>query len=211
MSEVTVSQNYSFRRRWLRPYHQIGIIGIPGTGKTTLARWLYSIYRWGRSSNGLVKSVYFQYEKDKQEDFFQAVRELRATYAYVVIDDLSFAMQAMSRATREFLHNIMKIRHLNTSVKHWVVVFIAHYSRAVLPVLRQSATRILTAIPEPEEIEHLAYAFTRQLLWDYYYLYTSQPGAHWIAVNWLGQLGIARFRKPKQRCWDIVVSGPECV
>ena len=211
MEEVSLAADTGFRRVWLRPLHTINIVGIMGTGKTTLARYLYSLYKMGRTRRYQAVSLYFQYDRDKVDDFFEAIEALESYAAFVVLDDLSFAATYLDKATRELLHGVAKIRHRNRRVKRWVVVTIQHYSKASLPFLRLAATKILTSLTSTEEIEVLREAFPVQVLWDYYPLYTREPTRHWILVNWLGQLGIARFRKPRRRCWDIVVNGPECV
>ncbi|MEB3861207.1 MAG: hypothetical protein GSR84_03180 [Desulfurococcales archaeon] len=192
---------------WVKPLHQISIVGTMGSGKTTLARYLYSRYRWGRAKRGVV-SVYFQFEREKIDVFWETLESLDAYYAYIVIDDISFSL---SRGDREFLHRLAKIRHANPSVKRWVVVTIMHYSRATLPFIRQSHSKILTSLADPEEIEQLRWSFKLESLWDYYDVYRTMPTSHWALFNWLGNIFITRFPRPRRRCWDIVVSGPECV
>ncbi len=197
----------TIRFRWVRPLHMINIVGTMGSGKTTLLRRLYSEFRRGRRG---VTSIYFQYDKDKAEEFWETVRSVEAAHVFVAIDDISFSL---TRGDREFLHRLSKIRHMNPRVKRWAVATSMHYSRATLPFLRQAATKILTSLNDPEEIENLKWTFTTQALWDYYYTYTAYPTEHFILVNWLGQIFITRFTKPRRhaRCWDIVVNGPRCV
>lgn len=187
--------------------HMINVVGIMGSGKTTLLRRLYSEFRRGRRD---VISIYFQYDREKEEEFWKAIKEVKARHVFVAIDDISFSL---SRADRAFLHKLSKIRHLNPSVYRWAVATAMHYSRATLPFLRQAATKIITSLNDPEEIENLKWSFTTQALWDYYYTYTAYPTAHFILVNWLGQIFITRFTRPRRqaRCWDIVISGPRCV
>ena len=211
MEASTLVVDGEFRRVWLRPLHTVNIVGLMGTGKTTLARYLYSVFKWGRNEKYRAVSVYFQYDKNKIEDFFEALESIEAYAAYVVLDDLSFAATHLDRATRELLHGVAKVRHRNRRVRRWVIVTIVHYSKAALPFLRLAATKILTSLTSTEEIEALREAFPVQTLWDYYHLYTREPTRHWILVNWLGQIGISRFRRPRRRCWDIVVNGPRCV
>ena len=211
MSTINLVADGEFRRIWLRPLHTVNIVGIMGTGKTTLARYLYSLYKMGRAKKYRAVSVYFQYDRNKIDDFLEALEEVDSYAAYVVIDDLSFAAVYLDRTTRELMHSVSKIRHRNRRVKKWVIVTIQHYSKASLPFLRMAGTKILTSLTSTEEIEALRESFPIQVLWDYYYLYTREPSRHWILVNWLGQIGISRFRRPRRRCWDVVVSGPECV
>lgn len=192
---------------WVKPLHQISIVGTMGSGKTTLARYLYSRYRWGRTKRGVV-SVYFQFDRENLDKFWETLKQLDTYYAYVVIDDISFSL---SRGDREFLHRLAKIRHLNRKVKRWVIVTAMHYSRATLPFVRQSHTKILTSLADPEEIEQLRWSFKLESLWDYYDVYRLMPTSHWILINWLGNIFITKFKKPRKKCWDIVVSGPACV
>ncbi len=192
---------------WVKPLHHISIIGTMGSGKTTLARYLYSRYRWGRTKRG-VASVYFQFDREKLGEFWEAVKALDTYYAYIVIDDISFSL---SRGDREFLHSLAKIRHMNPRVKRWVLVTVMHYSRATLPFVRQSHSKILTSLADPEEIEQLRWSFKLEALWDYYDVYRMNPSGHWALFNWLGSIFITRFPRPRRRCWDIVVNGPRCV
>jgi len=208
---INLVADTQFKRIWLKPLHTINIVGIMGTGKTTLARYIYSLYKMGRKRKYQAVSVYFQYDKNKIEDFFEAIESIEAYAVYVVIDDLSFAATYLDKATRELLHGVSKIRHRNKRVKRWVIVTIQHYSKASLPFLRLAATKILTSLTSTEEIEVLREAFPIQVLWDYYHLYVREPTRHWILINWLGQIGISRFRRPRRRCWDIVINGQKCV
>ena len=195
------------RLTFVKPLHQISIIGTMGSGKTTLARYIYSRYRWGRTKRG-VTSIYFQFERDGLDSFWSAVKSLNTFYAFIVIDDISFSL---TRGDREFLNRIAKIRHMNTRVKRWVIVTVMHYSRATLPFVRQSHSKILTSLADPEEIEQLRWSFKLESLWDYYDVYRTMPTSHWALFNWLGNIFITRFPRPRRRCWDVVVSGPECV
>ena len=209
ISEQTpyLQQQHIIRMKWLKPLHMINLVGIMGSGKTTLLRKLYSEFRRGRRN---VVAIYFQYDRSKIEDFFREIKRVKATHVYVAIDDISFSI---SRTDRDFLHRLSKIRHENRRVKRWAIATAMHYSRATLPFLRQAATKILLSLNDPEEIENLKWSFTTTALWDYYYTYTAYPTAHFILVNWLGQIFITRFTRPRRnaRCWDVVVSGPECV
>ena len=193
---------------WVKPLHQVSIVGTMGSGKTTLARYLYSRFRWGRTRYGKIVSVYFQFERDMIDEFWKTVAQLDAKYAYIVIDDISFSL---SRGDREFLHRLAKIRHSNKKVRYWVIVTIMHYSRATLPFVRQSHSKILTSLADPEEIEQLRWSFKMESLWDYYDVYRIMPQSHWALFNWLGNIFITRFPRPRKRCWDIIVNGPECV
>ncbi len=201
----------SISLRWVRPLHFISIIGVMGSGKTTLARKIYARYKWGKLSSEVV-SVYFQYERDSEliGEFWEAVKSLKAKYAFIVVDDLSF-QTGVDRLTREFLAGLAKIRHGNPRVKRWVLATIMHYSKAAVPFLRQAHTKVLTSLADPEEIEQLRWSFTTQALWDYYDVYRLDPTGHWVLFNWLGNIFISKVAKPAKRCWDIVVSGPECV
>ena len=194
------------------PLFKVAIIGLEGSGKTTLARYLYSIYRWGRhnpNAGRIVKSIYFMYDKEKREELFKAIAEEKeANYLYIVIDDISFSI---THHERNFLNRLAKIRHSNKHIKRWVFVYIMHYSKGTIPFLRQANAKILTSLVEPESIEQLKYSFTVNALWDYYRVYTSAPDKHVILVNWMGNLFISKFKRPKARCWDIVVNGEECV
>ena len=197
--------------RWARPLHSITIIGVMGSGKTTLARKIYARYKWGKNSNDIV-SVYLQYERDSEilSKFWKTIWALDKKYAFVVIDDLSF-QTGIDKLSREFLSGLARIRHMNNKVKRWVIVTIMHYSRAVVPFLRFSHTKILTSLTDPEEIEQLKWSFTTQALWDYYDVYRLDPTGHWTLFNWLGNIFISKVAKPARRCWDVVVNGPECM
>ncbi|ALL00066.1 hypothetical protein Pyrde_0016 [Pyrodictium delaneyi] len=205
-AETAALEIRSARLRWVRPLHQINIVGVMGAGKTTLLMKLWALFK---RNHRPATSIYFQFERDLLDEFWEAVKSIETPYAYVAIDDISFAL---SRGDREFLHSLTKIRHLNRRVKKWVVATAMHYGKATLPFLRQSHTKVLLSLVEPEEIESLRWSFTVQALWDYYYVYVSDPLGHWALFNWLGQIFITRIHKPRRvRCWDIVVNGPECV
>ena len=195
---------------WARPLHSINIIGTMGSGKTTLLRKLYSRYKWGKHSS-TITSIYFQYLHDKEahDSFFSELSRLKTKYVYIAIDDISF--QGYDSVTRGFMRRLTKIRHVNKRVKRWVVATAMHYSKAALPFLRFGHVKILTSLTDPEEIDNLRWSFTTKALWDYYRLYTSDPFGHWILANWLGNIFISKVSKPRQRCWDVVVNGPECI
>lgn len=201
----------SISLRWVRPLHFISIIGVMGSGKTTLARKIYARYKWGKRSSE-VASIYFQYERDPEliGEFWEAVKSLEVKYAFIVIDDLSF-QTGVDRLTRGFLAELAKIRHRNPRVKRWILVTVMHYSKAAVPFLRQAHTKALTSLADPEEIEQLKWSFTTQALWDYYDVYRLDPTGHWVLFNWLGNIFISKVAKPAKRCWDLVVNGPECV
>jgi hypothetical protein len=211
VSQIDEVFDRSISLRWVRPLHFITIIGVMGSGKTTLARKIYSRYKWGKLSS-LVVSVYFQYERDPQliEEFWRVLGSLRTKYAFVVIDDLSF-QTGIDKMTREFLAGLAKIRHRNIQVKRWVLVTVMHYSKAAVPFLRQAHTKVLTSLADPEEIDQLRWSFTTQALWDYYDVYRLDPMGHWVLFNWLGNIFISKVAKPSKRCWDIVINGPKCI
>ncbi|OWJ55617.1 hypothetical protein [Pyrodictium delaneyi] len=215
MSTVSTPEAVFDRRislRWVPPLHYVNIIGIMGSGKTTLARKIYARYKWGKKSSEVV-SVYFQYEHDKElhEEFWRTIARIRGKkYVFVVVDDVSFET-GHDKTTRRFLRELSKIRHRNRYVKRWVLVTIIHYSKAAVPFLRKGHTKVLTSLTDPEEIEQLRWSFTTQALWDYYDVYRMDPTGHWVLFNWLGNIFISKIYKPARRCWDIVVNGPECV
>ena len=196
--------------RWARPLHMINIIGTMGSGKTTLLRKLYARYKWGKYK-GTVVSVYMQYEHDRElhKQFWDTLKELDYKYVFIAIDDISFT--SYDKLTRTFMRQLTKVRHLNRNVRKWVIATAMHYSKATLPFLRFGHVKILTSLTDPEEIENLRWTFTTQALWDYYHLYTRDPFGHWVLVNWLGSIFITKINKPRSKCWDIVVNGPECV
>ena len=196
------------RLRWVRPLHQINLVGVMGAGKTTTLVKLWALFK---RNHRPATSVYFQFDRDRLDEFWEAVKQVETPYAFIAVDDISFALK---RADRDFLHSLTKIRHLNRRVKKWALATAMHYSKATLPFLRQSHTKLLLSLVEPEEIESLRWSFTVQALWDYYYVYVSNPIGHYALVNWLGNIFITKIHKPKRqrsRCWDIVVSGPSCV
>ena len=213
MGTVSTSEGVfdrSISLRWVRPLHSISITGLMGSGKTTLARKIYARYKWGKRSIEVV-SVYFQYEHNKEliAEFWGKISELKAKYAFVVVDDISFT--GYDKLTRAFLRELSKIRHKNRQVARWVVLTAFHYSKATLPFLRISHTRVLTSLANTEEIEALRLAFPVHALWDYYDVYRMDPMGHWVLFNWLGNVFISKVFKPASRCWDIVVNGPRCV
>ena len=200
--ETEVLDTIPISLRWAKPLHKISIIGVMGSGKTTLAMRFYLHFRRGRRE---VTSVYFQYDKDKKEELWETLRNLEARHVCLVIDDLSFTLD------RPFMQALTRVRHLNPAVSRWCLIVNMHYSKAVLPFLRYSHTKVLTSLTDPEEIENLRWNFTTQALWDYYWLYSANPDAHYILMNWRGRIFISWFKKPARKCWDIVVSGPECI
>lgn len=212
MSVSSTPQTTHFvKLRWVKPLHLVNLIGTMGSGKTTLLRKLYSLYKVGRRSDSSV-SVYFQYKHDKKliEKFWDTIKELEGyRYVFIAIDDISFT--GYDKLTRSFMRSLTKVRHINRTVDRWVIATAMHYSKATLPFLRFGHTKILTSLTDPEEIENLRWTFTTKALWDYYFLYTSDPFGHWVLVNWLGQIFISKVYRPRHRCWDIVVSGPKCV
>ncbi len=186
----------------------INIIGHIGSGKTTLGFYLWRRWKWNTLSI-YSTSIYFQYDRDKVEEFWEAIKKVKKERVFVMIDDVSFSM---SLKDRSFLHQLTKIRHMNRRVKRWVVATAMHYSRATLPFLRQANIKILTSLTDPEEIENLKWTFTTNALWDYYRVYIDCPNCHYILVNWFGYIGISKFNKPyKNKCWGIVVNGPPCI
>ena len=202
-TDIIVPWDRRPRLYWVKPLHKINIIGVMGSGKTTLALRLYGEFK--RGQRGRKVSVYFQYDKSLKDEFWDAIRSLDADMAYVVVDDISFSLD------RPFMQELTRIRHKNRRVRRWALVTNMHYSKAALPFLRQSNTKILTSLTDPEEIENLRWNFTVQALWDYYYLYINEPQRHWVLINWMGQIFVSWFKKPRQRCWDVVVNGPECI
>jgi len=207
VSTQEISLQYSIRFPRL-PFLLINIIGHIGTGKTTLAFYLWRRWKWVTLSK-YVGNIYFQYDRSKVSEFWEAIKNYKKERAWVVVDDISFAI---GQKDREFLHTLTKLRHFNPRVKRWVVVTIMHYSRATLPFLRQAGVKILTSLTDPEEIEALRWSFTTSALWDYYRVYTECPECHYILVNWMGKIGISHFNKPKRNtCWEIVVNGNPCV
>lgn len=190
------------------PFTMINIIGHIGSGKTTLGFYLWRRWKWNILKR-YVGSIYFQYDRDKIDDFWEAIHSINKERVFVFIDDISFSI---SYKDREFLHELTKIRHRNKKVRRWVVVTAMHYSRATLPFLRQANIKILTSLTDPEEIESLKWSFTVSALWDYYRVYTSCPECHYILLNWVGYIGISHFNKPRRyKCWDIVVNGSPCI
>ena len=197
-----------WRPVWLRPLHMVNVVGVMGSGKTVTLMKLKNIWKRIRAVGPKV-SIYFQYEEDKVEEFWETIRSIEAEKVFVAIDDISFVLSAKQR---RFLHALSKIRHMNPRVKHWVIATSIHYSRATLPFLRIAHTKILTSITNPEEIDALAESFPRSSLWDFYYVYTREPLRYWRLVNWLGVTFLTKFVYPAhQRCWDIVVNGPKCI
>jgi hypothetical protein len=207
MSQVEMDLT-KWRATWIRPLHMVNVVGVMGSGKTVTLMSLKNMWKRIRATGPKV-SIYFQYNEDKVDEFWETIKSVEAEKVFVAIDDISFAV---SLRQRRFLHALSKIRHMNPKVKHWVIATSIHYSRATLPFIRMAHTKILTSITNPEEIEALAEAFPRQSLWDFYYVYTHNPLGYWRLVNWLGVTFLTRFIYPKhRRCWDIVVYGPKCI
>jgi ABC-type dipeptide/oligopeptide/nickel transport system ATPase component len=137
------------------PIVYISIIGLSGTGKTNLA---YSIYDSYFSDFELLHyETYFNEQGDLiLNDIINEIKQKRKVY--VIFDDLSFIIRVYQKEIAKFLSELMKIRHY---IQQGVLVFIAHYRKSILPVLREAHIIALTSLFR-NQFEDMSKIFT----WD---------------------------------------------
>jgi len=152
------SMEFEEKISWLRkvyPIIMVSVIGLPGSGKTNFAYWLYDTF-------------FYDYELTHYESYFNSNHELILNEiiedvktkkdAFIIFDDMSFIANTYSKDVNQFLSEIMRIRHY---ILHGVLVFIAHYRRSILPVLREAHIVALTTL-FPYQHEDMSKIFT----WD---------------------------------------------
>jgi len=137
------------------PIIYISIIGLSGTGKTNLA---YSIYDSYFSDFELLHyETYFNEQGDLiLNDIISEIKTKKKVY--VIFDDLSFIIRVYQKEIAKFLSELMRIRHY---VQQGVLVFIAHYRKSILPVLREAHVICLTSLFR-NQFEDMSKIFT----WD---------------------------------------------
>lgn len=195
------------RIRFVRPYHQVTIVGIPGSGKTSFASLLEEYWREQECRGNSCASVYFSYDPLLEEDFWGIVYSVDREKLFVVVDDLTFYFIRYTKSTIQFLQRLMKIRHLSKA-RCFVVVLCTHYTRGVLPFLRGSGSIIAVSITTLEEMERLSKLFGWSPVRDFYHVYTKtvyNEDRRWGLVNWLGVIFLTEFELLKTKEFDYVV------
>jgi len=202
-------------REYKLPLVMISIIGKMGSGKTNVGyhllqelREVFPRYDYGkngwRTSN--IKSVYFQFDWDRVDDFWETIRGLKGKVAYVFIDDVSFALETRERKSRQFLNQLARIRHENPKIKHWFLAVAFHYSKATVPFVRQSQVVIVTSVTTEGEINGLKEFFKKRVVEEYYRYYLRYRREYPILVNSWGNIWIASgIPYYKYKKWGIVV------
>jgi hypothetical protein len=150
--------DFEERIQWVRktnPIVLVSVIGLMGSGKTNFAYFLYDKF-------------FYDYELVHYESYFNSDKELILNEiiedvktkkdAFIIFDDMSFIANTYSKDVNQFLSEIMRIRH---SINHGVLVFIAHYRKSILPVLREAHIVALTTL-FPNQFKDMSSVFT----WD---------------------------------------------
>jgi len=123
------------------PIIYISIIGLSGTGKTNLAYSIYDSY-FSNDFELLHYETYFNEQGDLiLNDIINEIKTKKKVY--VIFDDLSFIIRVYQKEIAKFLSELMRIRHY---IKQGVLVFIAHYRKSILPVLREAHVICLTSL-----------------------------------------------------------------
>jgi hypothetical protein len=134
-----------FRLRQNVPIIYVSIIGLSGTGKTNLAYLLYD--RFFFDYHLLHYEQYFNEQGNLLlMDIINEIKQKRKVY--VIFDDLSFIARTYQREITQFLSELMRIRHY---IGQGVLVFIAHYRKSILPVLREAHIIALTSLFQNQE------------------------------------------------------------
>jgi len=127
------------------PIIYVSIIGLSGTGKTNLAYLLYD--RFFFDYHLLHYEQYFDNDGNLLlMDIINEIKQKRKVY--VIFDDLSFIARTYQKEITQFLSELMRIRHY---IQQGVLVFIAHYRKSILPVLREAHIIALTSLFQNQE------------------------------------------------------------
>jgi len=142
------------------PIIYISIQGLSGSGKTNLAYLFYEKYF--PNFNLLHYESYFDSEKNLIFD--NILDEIKSTKRpYVIFDDLSFIVRVYQKEITYFLSELMRIRH---SIKKGAFVFISHYRKSVLPVLREAHIFCLTSLFQ-NQMEDYSKIFTYDSMYGF--------------------------------------------
>lgn len=142
------------------PIIYISIQGLSGSGKTNLAYLFYD--RYFNDFNLIHYENYFDSEKNLIFD--SIIEEIKNTKKpYVIFDDLSFIARTYQREITYFLSELMRIRH---SIKKGAFVFISHYRKSILPVLREAHIFAITSLFQ-NQMEEYGKIFTYDSMFNF--------------------------------------------
>jgi len=142
------------------PIIYISIQGLSGSGKTNLAYLFYEKYF--PNFNLLHYESYFN--ENKELIFDSILDEIKSTKRpYVIFDDLSFIVRVYQKEITYFLSELMRIRH---AIKKGAFVFISHYRKSVLPVLREAHIFAITSLFQ-NQLQDYSKIFTYDSMYNF--------------------------------------------
>lgn len=131
---------------------KIGIIGDQHTGKTSLSQSIaHALHRAMMEKYRIPFTVTF-FDSEDLINFRERFTALGPAHRILIMDDVSFVggvatptqSQAMQKAVSE-------VRHLQGAGRRIILIYSYHYSRALLPWMRQANFEVYTSVGESEQ------------------------------------------------------------
>ncbi len=129
---------------------KIGIIGEPGTGKTTLAGTIAHLAHKMSKEQKLPPFAVRSFGKEQFLNLKETLNNLTPANYILKFEDLSFLMASASKKTIDQVKQVVtEIRHLKKDVKI-ILIYDYHYSLGLDKYLRQSNFKFFTSMGSSE-------------------------------------------------------------
>jgi len=151
---------------WAEPVHIVTIVGLMGTGKTTIALNIADAYQ-----PDIIIVAW-------TETLEEAIDELRSEHrerCALIVDDITYTVKRNDPR----LALIARIRH-QTRCHRYLIINVLHYVRGAPPFMRISHSSIATSCVNKTEAQVLEEFFS--YAWDYCYLW--RPDKRLALVRW---------------------------